>query len=335
VRRLGGVAAAALGVLAVALALLVQRSRLQARAGGAENAPATLAIADVRQVGGDSAAAWLPEGLVRLVAARLSSSELQVADMADVERVRAARDGDADTATEGSARMDDLLAVGRRLDVRWVARGTVMRGDSTLLLELEVLDVASGARVRHIAAGGVDLLALADAAAAQLLDLARAGDDGPRLAELETANVAAYRHYVRAQEAANAGRQVEQLRELDAAIALDSTFGRALIDRIVIARWHGDTPLAGRLERLLLHGDGRLTARDRLEAAAIDAFESGNRVLAARTGESLVHHYPWDPGSYGTLARIYLNQGRFADVERTLLRLLALDSLGTPSDLAP
>lgn len=331
---LGGVAAASLAVIAIALALLAPRSRIQARAGGAGDAPATLAIAEVRHVGGDSAAAWLPEGFARLVAARLSSSELHVADVADVERVRAARGGGAGTTTSGPAPTDDLLAVGRRLDVRWVARGTVMRGDSTLLLELEVLDVASGARVRRIAAGGVDLLALADATAAQLLDLARAGTDGPRLAELETANVQAYRHYLRAQEAGNAGRQVEQLRELDAAIALDSSFGRALIDRILIARAHGDEPLAGRLERRLLHGEGRLTARDRLQAAAIEAFESGDRLRATRSGEALVHHYPWDPGSYGTLARIYQNQGRFADAERTLLRLLALDSLGTQSDLA-
>lgn len=313
-------------VLAVGAAVIangrVHRASL-AEGGTADGRP-SIAIMSIRGAATDSISTWLEEGLTQMLAAKLSrTTAVEVVAPERVRQllVRAQLDSAAPPAIE------HLADLGRRIGATWIVSGTVSQGDSTLALDLNVREAKTGRPVDLRVVQGRDVLSLADAAAARLLNAAGLAAPGPRLADVETASVEAYESYTRAVLAGYAGRSAEAQRELDAAIVRDSAFVSALRARLRLAQGAQDTTVTRRLTPLLERYRSRLPEYERLEQEVLDAQSGGEHERSEALGRAFVARYPRDPRTYSLLAGIYQSHGRWDDAEQTLRAELALDSL--------
>ena len=287
---------------------------------GSRRVPAIM-IADVRSEARDSSSVWIAEGVARLIEARLSQSE--ATEPISFERVRSAvaRAGIANSLTPAQ-----LLSIARGLGADLVATGQIRRADTTLLFDLEVRRVGNGSLIRRVVVEGRDALALADAATVQIWQSSVFDGERPRLAEVITTSAEAYRQFIRSRSAQAAGRASEQREALDAAIALDSGFGSALLERVSLARRSGDTAIVRRLTSAFTHHWSRVPLRDRLEWQASIALLEGSRASAESALVALVDRYPRDPRAYRELAALHAAQGRWDEAEVVTRRELALDS---------
>lgn len=314
-RRAATLVAAAAVIVA---ASLVARNRLIVRP---SHVPAVL-IASVRADARDSASQWMADGVARLVEARLSQTE-------SVEPIP--RDRVQDALTRAGLGADSLspawsLTLARRLDADFVATGHLRRADTILLLDLEIRRASNGERVRRVVVEGRDALDLADAASVQIWQSAGSGDERPRLAEVTTRSAEAYRQFLRARAAQAAGHAAEQVAALDAAIAMDSGFGSAMLERVTLARGEGDTATVHRLAAAFNRHRARIPLRDRLQWQASLSMLEGSPARAESALRSLMQRYPRDPRAYRDLAELYATQGRWGEAEQVTQSVLALDS---------
>jgi DNA-binding SARP family transcriptional activator/TolB-like protein len=320
---LGG-ALALIGVTAYAMA--------RGRNDIASNGQPVVAIAAIQNVRGDTAIAWLQDGLEQMIAADLSRSA--AVSVVAPSRVRdvLAREERAGSAPLSS---DEAVQLGRQLDATWVATGNIARSDDAYVVNMSLRDVSSSATVNLFTLTGLDVLALADEAASHILATAHAREPGPHLADVETANLDAYQHYVRAVQAQGEGRATDRKRELDAAIAEDSGFVSALLARMQIAEAEHDRAAVQRLGVAFRRAGPRITEWDRMQQAAYDALHNGEHARAEQLSRALVERFPHDPRAYAALADVYINHGRWVAADSVLVRELSLDSLATMAGDGP
>ena len=291
-----------------------------------------IAVTSIRNVSGDTTAQWLADGLPQMIVSLLSRSG--DVDVVAPERLREiqTREGMRRNATPTT---EELLDLARRTGATELVSGGLVRGDTALVLDLNVYDVHSGSVLRLYTIVNRDALRLADLAAARLLDAASAHAVGPHLADLETSSLEAYQHYVRADQAGAEGRLGERRRELDAAVALDSGFISALRERQSLAWSDGDGPTVSRLRAVFARYRSRASEWDRLTQDVEIAYHNGERERSEALGEALIARYPSDPRGYGLLNQIYQSHGRFDRAEAVLERALALDSLALEAGHGP
>lgn len=322
-------------VAALAAALLVvglwNRDSSTAAFGRTHGKPVIAVLAmDVRT--DDSTMRWLAEGLPPMIAGKLAHDA--DADVVPPERARAVL---ARSGYDGRARLPEptVRDLARRLGATLVASGAIGRDGSSLVLDLSVHDVASGALVYGDVLTRDDALALADEAAARILGAANVGSPGPRLSELETTSLDAYRRYLRALELGQAGRLTDYVRELDAALALDSGFSAVLRARWSAALSVNDTALVRTLRETMRRNAHRASAFDRMEQDVYDAFYSGERERSEALARALVRRYPRDPRAYQLLQTILGSHGAFEEAERVAEQGIALDSLAIDAGTGP
>jgi DNA-binding SARP family transcriptional activator/TolB-like protein len=297
--------------------------------GVAEVARPSVAVLDFRNVSGDSATAWLELGLPRMVASDIG--RLPGLDVVSPERVREARQA-LDLPPGAALGLRDITRLGARTGAAWVVSGGILRGDSLYVLDVTVQDAAGTTPPRLFAVTSSSLIALADQAAARLAGLATAGGTAADFADGETSSVEAYRHYVRARQASDDGRLPDAVRELDAAIALDSSFASAIADRIPAAAANGETDVLRRLNLRLLAALERAAPFDRMRDAMDRAMHNGEHRRAESLARALVERYPRDSRASAALADVYTSHGRWDAADSVLTRELALDSLATVAD---
>jgi Flp pilus assembly protein TadD len=197
-----------------------------------------------------------------------------------------------------------------------------------LLAVLALYDVRTGRVLRLYTVSGPTLTLLADRAASSVLGLAEGSTGRPGFADVATSSIEAYQHYVRALQAGAEGRFVDERRELDAAIALDSGFASALRARSALALQTTDEPqLAARLQERLRRSEETGSEWDRLAEAASSALHSGNEKRAEHLAQDLVARYPGDPRAYDLLAELLTLDGRWTDADTLYRQELSLDSL--------
>lgn len=331
-RTLVAVAAAALSLALITGGTYMAGRRAATRAVAASPAQPVVAITLIQNVRGDSSVAWLEEGLKQMIAADLSRSGA-------VEVVAPSRVRDAARRTQRSRNAplgtEDALHLARDVGATWAVSGGITRGDGLYVLDVGMRDVSTGELVRLFTVTGPDILEIADRAASYILAAADAGRPGPRLADVETSDVGAYQHYVRALQAAGEGRFADQLRELDAAIAVDSAFVSALVARLQLARRDHDAALVERLAGALNAARGRGTDWDRLYEDAYAALHNGEHSRAVTLGARLVERYPRDPRAYEMLAEVYDAYGEWGSADSVLRRALSLDSLAAEAGRGP
>ena len=289
-----------------------------------------IAVTDIANLRGDTASAWLEDGLVQMISADLERSpDVEVVTPGRVRDTRAR----AEVPLTGALTQDAALGIAGRLGATLAVRGAFTHGPGTYVLDVDLRDVASGRTVRSFTVSGTDPMALADQVAGHILAWSSARDTRPHFSEIETSNVAAYQHFVRALQADAEGRFADSRRESDAAIALDSGFASAITLRISCARREGDGATMARLERAMRHA--RLGTWDILSQAIDSAQHNGEMTRAEQLARALVARYPHDPRSYSMLAGLYELQGDWGEFERTLQRQLELDSLADEAGNGP
>ncbi len=321
-----------LAAAGIAIAGTLGVAALRANAVAPSTRPA-IAIVGIRNLTGDTTLSWLTTGLPQMIVADLSrSSAVDVVDPSRVQQVLAR----ATLPESGALPLRTTLDVGRRVGATWVVDGTLSRTDGKLILSFNVHDAATQALVRPYTVSDADVMSLADHAAARLLVAANANAPGPRLSEVETSSLEAYQHYVRAMQAGDEGRGLDQRREVDAAIALDSGFVAALRMRIMLSS--DDGAAQDTLARLLAafkRAAPRASEHDRLEQNGYVALRNGERMRSEALARLLVRDYPRDPHSYSTLAGVYATHGMWAAADTVLMQELALDSLAAEAGEGP
>lgn len=266
-----------------------------------------VAIAPFMDTGEDSTSAWTSEALPGLIAAKLAHFD-QI-EIVPPEQMRGAA--------------SDPLTRARPFDAAIVVSGAVTRRDSVLTLDLTLYG-ADGTLLSRHALGGATILVLADLAAVRILNAANVVTEGATLGELETSNVTAYRHYHLAMQAAWNGETPLAVRELDAAIALDSGFVSALLERYRLSVDLVEPRIGARLRPALRRARERMSEGDRLRFDAEEAFYAGDAARSEFLARTLVDRYPHSLRAYGMALQIFTAHGRVAEVEASYARILSL-----------
>ncbi|HET7621757.1 MAG TPA: BTAD domain-containing putative transcriptional regulator [Gemmatimonadaceae bacterium] len=331
---------AAVAAAAASLVLLGAGTFLAGRRAAADSPPRAAAVAGrpvvavtlVQNVRGDSSLTWLQDGLKQMISADLSRSP--AVEVVAPSRVRdvAAR---MEPGDEGQLSTLDAMRIARGVGATWAVTGGITRGDGVYVMDAGVRDVATGRLLRLFTVTGTDILAVADQVSSRILATAESGKPGPRLSDIETANVGAYQHFVRSIQAGYEGRFADQVRELDDAIAADSGFVSAIVARLRVARVQGDESVVPRLTRLFDAARGRASDWDIAVQELYTAFHDGERRRSERLARALVSDHPHDPRAYDWLARVYMSHGEWDAADTVFQRELSLDSLALSAGNGP
>lgn len=133
----------------------------------------SVAFADVRNLAGDSATAWLELGLPRMVLSDIS--RLPGIKGVSPERVRAARQA-LNLPRGWILSREDIARLGATSGARWVVSGGISRGKGHYVLAMTLHDAAGKSDPQPILVTSPSLVALADQAATQLASLTTAKD---------------------------------------------------------------------------------------------------------------------------------------------------------------
>ena len=249
-------AAAAAAVTALAIALTVaarSRNREPAKVD-----PAVVVIAPFRVTAADSSLGYLREGMVDLLAAKLSGEgglrAVEPRSVLSAWRRAAAPNGNAVMPAAA-------LEVARQLGAGRVIDGSIVGSAGHLTVAASLLATLDGRNLAHASAEGpVDSLsALLDRLTARLLSLS-AESDAIRLASLTTVSLPAIRAYLAGRVAFRTGRLDEAFLRFREATVLDSTFTLAALELLRVRRGGED---GRRAKRLALAGRDRLSPADR------------------------------------------------------------------------
>ena len=320
-----------LATAAVAVVALVAAIAARARTAEviAKSRPRVAVAVDVST--GDTSVAWLADGLPQMIASHLARSpDVEVVPPSQVRALLRRR---------GSLRVNDkpdaLNDLARRLGATLVVTGTIGRDDRALVLDLSVRDAATGKLLRNDALARADAPTLADEAAARVLAAVNMQGPGFRVADLETSSVEAYQHFVRAMQVGSEGHNYDALHELDAAIALDSTFLTAVHARLDMAVMAEETVIADRLRDVLRRNVDRSSEFDRIRTAVTEALYAGEYQRSTAMARQLLRRYPRDPRAYGVMNGVLGIQGQFEAAEAMWQAELSLDSLTMEAGSGP
>ena len=322
----------ALALVAVVVALGIRREQ---PAGPATDAP-TVLILPFRVSGADPALGYLQEGMVDLLAAKLTGegSELRATDPRTVLNAwkrLAAGDSSDPTPTEA-------IRLAGELGAQRVLLGGVVGRSERLALQGVLYDVPNGAvRARGSAEGPTDSLPeLVDQLVAGLL-AQEAGEMAARLPALAGTPLPAVRAYLEGEQAYRGGRYQEAFERYQAALAIDSTFGPAAVGVAAAAIWYPTAePERQRALRLGWAARGRMGAADRAVLQAIagpryPGLSTWRERLAA--WEQALAADPGRPDAWYEYGDILMHRGPLLQVvgsrdlaERAFARAVALDS---------
>jgi len=225
--------------------------------------PDVVAVLPFRVAGGDPALRFLREGMVDLLATRLTGEHgsLRARDPGTVLSAwrRSVNDTREDLDERGAVELARRLGAGR------VLLGNAVRTSEKLVVSALLLGVPDGRRRAAASVeGSPDSLAThIDHLVAQLL-AREAGESGPRLATLTTTSLPALQAYLAGKAAVRRGRLREATDAFDNALQLDSTFALAAMDLAWWSVWVEQGERLRRARMLAWQYRDRLTARDQI-----------------------------------------------------------------------
>jgi|GEM_PF-936534 len=185
-----------------------------------------VAIMPFRTAGASQDVAYLREGLMDLLAARVGAAEADLTVVPPRTVSRRIRDelGTVDADPDLEAAMDLARGLGAGL----LLQGEVVGTSGRVSVSASLYDALTGERRATIpvAAPADSLHTLIDRLAAGLI-AAEGGESGDRLAALTTASVPALREFMAAEQAMRRGQHELAVRSFDTALDIDSTFALA------------------------------------------------------------------------------------------------------------
>jgi tetratricopeptide (TPR) repeat protein len=228
--------------------------------------------------------------------------------------------------------------VARRAGAGTMLTGSMSRIGERWILTTQLVDVSNGMVIESERRDGEDLYALVDELGTQIRDdlgVARAGDAAVR--DITSASLDAYRHYLSGVELLDQLLFDEAAAELEKAIEVDPSFGRAYY-KLAIARWwsQGADKYAdvssetapGAVLRNLLSGDRKLSPRDRLLAESILALVELRFREAGPLFDELVERYPDEKEAWYGLGEVRFHGpggGRTLETLEPFERAIELD----------
>ena len=256
--------AGAVATLAALSAIGVVRMRAadgDAAQGGVDGLDASAVVLLPFRVSGDSALSYLREGMVDLLAARLTGEGgLRAVDTRTVHNGwrRTYGERSADLPADTAARFARGLGAGR------VLLGDVIGTADGLVVNASVLDAGARTVGRGSAHGSHEQLPdLVDRLVGQLLSTS-AGEDPQRLAALTSTSLPALRAYLEGQAAYRRGRYEDALLRFNHALEYDSTFALAGLGLAFAGGWtSGAESLRARGFDVAWRHRQRLSERDR------------------------------------------------------------------------
>jgi DNA-binding SARP family transcriptional activator len=225
--------------------------------------PEAVVVVPFRTAGASPEVAYLGQGMVELLAAKLGGDGgLRAVDPGVV--VAAWRDAVGESGDVTSR--ERALALARSKLAGQLMVGGVVGTRSALALHASVVDTNSGDVVAEATVHGTEevLQDLVDRLVAQLL-VRHAGEEEHRVAYLTSASPAALRTFLHGRAAHRRGSYEEALRLYGRALDLDSTFALAGLGVTQVAGWVGGSrPQAARASRVVSQNLDRLSERDRV-----------------------------------------------------------------------
>ena len=328
-------AAAWVAAGALAAAAAVGAWRALARRAPAPNVDAgVVAVLPFRVASADSSLRYLREGMLDLLAAKLSDRPRAVDPRAVLAAWRRAGGTDTtDPDPDRTLRLAAALGAGRLL------AGTVVGGGARVVMSARLLAVPEGTERATASATGAagDVAVLVDSLAAKLL----AQDAGERAASVQALGgipLAAVQAYLAGQVATRRGEYARAAEEYGRAIDIDSTFALAALRLLQAAGWV-TSPRAGAARAVVTRYRDRLGPRDQWSLPPADPRERPTS-SAARIErlERAVSAVPDDPALWYALGDEYYHRGLLlgdSDIDRrsarAFERALALDSTFRPA----
>jgi tetratricopeptide (TPR) repeat protein len=328
-----------LGFLAVPVAIALAAVTLPRwhRTSAASLDPRVVAVVPFRVTGADSSLRYLREGMLDLLATKLSGTQnLRTVDPRTLLRAweRAGGSAGSDVDRAGALQLARTVGAGRLLE------GEIVGTPDRMVLNAMISGAAGGAEIRASVEGPSDSLTpLVDRLAAQLLVLG-AGEEQHRLAGLTSYSLPALRAYLDGRAALRRGDFGTARAGFERAILLDSTFALAGIGQTLATSWISEGGSIDGSELAWRHRD-RLSSRDLAQLRALlgaqHPFFSGFRenILGH---EAFVASAPDNSEAWAGLADMLFHYGRLVGLpdarERAIQayrRALALDSSYAPS----
>jgi tetratricopeptide (TPR) repeat protein len=274
---------------------------------------AAVVVLPFRVSGADPSLAYLREGMVDLLAAKLTG---EGGPRAASPRSVLSAWRQAVNSEEEDLPDDEALRLTRDLGAGRLLLGEVVSAPGQLILSASVLDAAAGkTRARATAEGPADSLpVLVDRLVAQLLTL-EAGHER-RLSTLTTTSLPALRAYLEGQAAYRRGDYLAASQGFDRALQLDSTFAVAAVELMSASGWVGGTEFPAaprqRAARVAWRERETLTPRDRALLGALLGAGSPEPATEAQVLTALrgaVESIPDDPELWYRLGESYIHFG--------------------------
>jgi serine/threonine-protein kinase len=325
----------AVSVLAIVLAAALGLARLRSTAVPKGVDPRrSMLVLPFTNLRDDRALDWLRDGSVSMLGLNLSQwNDLAVVDHERVHDLLAHRGIKPGTAIG----LDQARQLARDAGAWTVVIGEYSRAADSLHLVVRVYDVASGKRVEVARADGPvrdDVRPLFDMLAARLLDLSGAPSEiRTDLAQSTTASLEAFRAYLSGVELLNRWRLAEAQRELERAIALDSTFSLAYYKLALVLGWTVPRDTLGQyaMERAV-RSMGKLPQRDQRMLRAYHALLTGDYSTTRALYSRLIAHDSTDRDAWYGLGEAWFHDeglrddaARYTGAYRAFRRALAID----------
>ena len=257
----GGVLAFALwGVIAAGWLLFLGGADRERGSAVPEVNPNVVAVFPFRVSSADEGLGYLREGMVDLLAAKLTGEGGPRA--ADPRSTLSAWRRRVESEDQDLPR-DAALGLAQGLGAGQLLLGDIVGSPSRLVMNAALVGVSGGeTQTRASAEGPLDsLTALVDQLTAQLL-AREAGVSESRLAVLTSTSLSALRAYLEGQAADRRGRFVEAVQHFERALEIDSSFALAALGLVSAADWTGrGAPFGRALAVAWAHRD-RLSIRD-------------------------------------------------------------------------
>ena len=225
-----------------------------------------LAVLPFRVASADPSHAYLREGMVDLIAAKLSGEDLHALEpRAMLDAWRAAGGSETqDLSKDQSIHLAEQLKAGRAL------LGDVVGTPNRLVLNVSLLDVPKGDQITKVSVEGPpdSLAALVDQIVQQLLTQT-SGEASQRMSNLTSTSLTALRAYLDGQALLRRSDAVAAAKDFDRALNEDSTFALAGLGLRLATSWYGDPVLGNRGLSIAWRERARLSARDQALLTAL------------------------------------------------------------------
>jgi tetratricopeptide (TPR) repeat protein len=274
---------------------------------------------------------WLREGLADMLIANLSRSpKLAVLSRQQLHVLldRAGR------ARDGQIPLEDALEIARKTQAEVIALGSFAWIGERVRLDVQLHDARTGQLLTAeslIADKPEQILSQVD-----LLSLKLAGhlnaspaDQQPRLADVMTGNLEAYRYYSLALEKIHAFHSLEAIDLLEKAIALDDRFAMAYARLGYVYLLGGFSDETGKTKRYLEKAyqlTRHLAERDRLYITVWYSFANQGDDNTIRALREIIHQYPLDVEAYYLLSYTLRNEARLEEAVEVIRQGLMVDA---------